>query len=241
MAEIDASNWTPGTRYFTQIATDNHAGWLYIITILSFVYVIMAFVIRFVVKYGVFKSPRTDIHVLLLANRSKGMYGHDDWALLASSILAVGQYIAVLAGLSKGLGKSSSLLSQSQIEDIQRVSELTLANGRTDAYYCSQYAAANSFLYILAHCGSKISTGILTLRLFENGRARNTYLCWFLVATSAIFGLGSVLSLAIGCTNPAFPVTPGQDAACPNRVSEDEHDFAAENADHFTFSSRVGG
>ncbi|KAK4503152.1 hypothetical protein PRZ48_006580 [Zasmidium cellare] len=159
MAEIDTSNWTPGTRYFTQITDDNHSGWLYIITLLSFVYVIIAFVIRFIVKYG--------------------MYGHDDWALLVSTVLAVGQYIAVLAGLSKGLGKSSTLLSNSQIDEIQR------------------YSASYAFLYILAHCGSKISTGILTLRLFENGRTRNTYLCWFLVAASAVFGLGSILSLAL--------------------------------------------
>ncbi|KAF2171697.1 hypothetical protein M409DRAFT_63311 [Zasmidium cellare ATCC 36951] len=181
MAEIDTSNWTPGTRYFTQITDENHSGWLYIITLLSFIYVVIAFVIRFIVKYG--------------------MYGYDDWALLVSTVLAVGQYIAVLAGLSKGLGKGSTLLSRGQIEDIQR------------------YAASYSFLYILAHCGSKISTGILTLRLFENGRTRNTYLCWFLVAASAAFGLGSILSLAVGCTNPAFPVIPGQDAACPNRIA----------------------
>lgn len=58
MVEIDTSNWTPGTRYFTQITDDNHSGWLYIITLLSFVYVIIAFVIRFIVKYGKLKIAR---------------------------------------------------------------------------------------------------------------------------------------------------------------------------------------
>lgn len=49
------------------------------------------------------------------------MYGNDDWALLVSTIIAVGQYIAELIGLSQGLGKSSTLLDQGQVESIQRV------------------------------------------------------------------------------------------------------------------------
>lgn len=58
MAEIDTSNWTPGTRYFTQITGDNHSGWMYIITVLSLVYVLIAFVIRFVVKYGALNDTK---------------------------------------------------------------------------------------------------------------------------------------------------------------------------------------
>lgn len=48
-------------------------------------------------------------------------YGYDDWALLASTVLAVGQYIAVLFGLSHGLGKSTRLLSATQIDKIETV------------------------------------------------------------------------------------------------------------------------
>lgn len=44
--------WPDGTRYLTQITKTDHAGWLWIITLLSFVYVVSTFVIRFVVKYG---------------------------------------------------------------------------------------------------------------------------------------------------------------------------------------------
>lgn len=163
------------------------------------------------------------------------MYGYDDWALLASFILAIGQYVSVLAGLSKGLGKSSSLLNHSQIEDIQRVSTAAVSTSVPDTDECSQYAAASSFLFILAHCGSKISTGILTLRLFENGRTRNHYLCWFLVAASSTFGLGAVLALALGCTKPGFPFTTSQDAACPNRVGEHDQYFGGQDADCFPF------
>lgn len=60
------------------------------------------------------------------------MYGHDDWALLAATILAIGQYISVLAGLSKGLGKSQKLLSISNLLELKRVGLLIvlLAEGR---------------------------------------------------------------------------------------------------------------
>ena len=50
------------------------------------------------------------------------MYGHDDWALLAATILAIGQYISVLAALSKGLGKSQKLLSIPNLLELKRVS-----------------------------------------------------------------------------------------------------------------------
>lgn len=49
------------------------------------------------------------------------MYGQDDWALLASTVAAVGQYTALLAALSNGLGKSFILLSTDQISIIEKV------------------------------------------------------------------------------------------------------------------------
>ena len=102
MADVDTSNWIPGTKFYTQISDTNHAGWLYIITLLSLCYIVIVFAVRFVVKYG--------------------MYGQDDWTLLASTILAAGQHIALLAGLGEGLGKSATLLSSAQLSDIEKVS-----------------------------------------------------------------------------------------------------------------------
>lgn len=101
MATVDTSDWIPGTRFFTQIDNTNHSGWLYIITLLSLCYIVIVFGIRFVVKYG--------------------MYGQDDWALLLSTLLAAGQHIALLAGLGEGMGKSTTLLSNAQLVDIERV------------------------------------------------------------------------------------------------------------------------
>lgn len=101
MSTVDTSNWSPGTHYYTQITAENKAGWLYIITLLSFCYILIVCAVRFVVKMG--------------------MYGRDDWALLASTTLAVGQHVAVLAGMSYGLAKSVALLHGSQLADIEKV------------------------------------------------------------------------------------------------------------------------
>ncbi|KAK4623688.1 hypothetical protein CLAFUW4_05711 [Fulvia fulva] len=177
-AAIDTANWIPGTRYFTQITEEDHSAWLYIITLLSFVYVIIAFIIRFIVKYG--------------------MYGHDDWALLASTVLAIGQYISVLVAVAKGLGKASGLLEYAVVQEIQR------------------YAAAHAYFFVLAHCCSKVSTAILTQRLFENGRRRNAQVCWALVIVAASFGVISVLALGIDCVDAGYVSIPDH---CPHRFT----------------------
>ncbi|CAK4030279.1 Hypothetical predicted protein [Lecanosticta acicola] len=161
---IDTSNWAPGTRYFTKITDTDHAGWLYIITLLSFVYALVALAIRFAAKYG--------------------MYGHDDWALLGSTGLAIGQYVSVLAALSKGLGKSQTLLGIHRLLELQR------------------YAAAHAYLFVLAHCASKLSTAVLTKRLFDNGSRRNIYTCWALIISSLFFGFVGILCLSSACSNP---------------------------------------
>lgn len=46
------SQWSPGTRYFVRINDNDHSGWLWIITVMSLIYVLVAFVVRFIVKYG---------------------------------------------------------------------------------------------------------------------------------------------------------------------------------------------
>lgn len=102
MATMDQSNWIPGTRYFTRVTSDDHTAWLYIITLLSLCYIAIVFVIRFVVKFG--------------------MYGHDDWALLVSTLLACAQHFALFGGIAKGMGKSTALLSQGAINTIESVS-----------------------------------------------------------------------------------------------------------------------
>ncbi|KAM3416746.1 hypothetical protein BST61_g8338 [Cercospora zeina] len=210
-----SAQWSPGTRYFARITDDDHSGWLWIITVMSLVYVLVAFVVRFVVKYGkgicssTFKRRKADTHQACKNMPRLGgektpcpdtvipRYGYDDWALLASTVLAVGQYIAVLFGLSQGLGQSTRLLAEAQIEKIE-----------------TQSNSAHVFLFFLAHAMSKISTALLTLKLFETGRARSLLLSRGLVILSAMYGVGSILAVAINCRSPSTPQPDS--SSCPN-------------------------
>lgn len=62
---------------------------------------VIVFAVRFVVKYG--------------------KYGNDDWTLLAATVVAIAQHMTVLAGLTAGMGKSSSLMSFEQLQIVERV------------------------------------------------------------------------------------------------------------------------
>lgn len=194
---MDQSNWIPGTRYFTQVTGEDHTAWLYIITLLSVCYMAIVFVIRFIVKFG--------------------MYGNDDWALLVSTLLASAQHFALFGGIAEGMGKSTALLSQGAINTIESVSLSTTVHveSLTDS---RQYAAMHAFLFVLSHCASKISTALLTQRLFSNGRNRNKYLCWALLATSILYGVWSILALAVACPSPGFALQASDQ--CSNRVGE---------------------
>jgi len=180
MSSADASDWPPGTHFYTRISEHDHAGWIYIITLISLCYMVIVFAVRFVVKYG--------------------KYGNDDWTLLAATVVAIAQHMTVLAGLTAGMGKSSSLMSFEQLQIVER------------------YAAAHSFLFIIAQCFSKLSTALLTKRLFQNGRNANFYVCWGLLGVSIFYGLWSILALAAACANPASPIPISSHEQCHGRV-----------------------
>lgn len=88
----------------------------------------------------------------------------------------------------------------------------------------TQYAAAHSFLFIIAQCFSKLSTALLTKRLFQNGRNANFYVCWGLLGVSIFYGLWSILALAAACANPASPIPISSHEQCHGRVSLGKHE-----------------
>lgn len=79
----------------------------------------------------------------------------------------------------------------------------------------------HAFLFVLSHCASKLSSALLTQRLFSNGRERNKYCCWVLLVVSAVYGVWSVLALAVACPSPGFALQASDQ--CGNRVRELDH------------------
>lgn len=76
----------------------------------------------------------------------------------------------------------------------------------------------HAFMFILSHCASKLSSALLTQRLFSNGRDRNKYCCWVLLGASVVYGLWSILALAVACPSPGFALQATDQ--CSNRVSD---------------------
>ncbi|KAK5122800.1 hypothetical protein LTR85_003715 [Meristemomyces frigidus] len=80
------------TYTFSPVTATDRAGIVWVAAILSLMFSILTLVTRFLIKF----------HAL----------GLDDWCIAASTLLAIGQYIAVYLGLSDGVGISSMLLGK---------------------------------------------------------------------------------------------------------------------------------
>ncbi|KAK4997693.1 hypothetical protein LTR66_002923 [Elasticomyces elasticus] len=87
-----------GTYYLTRITADDHAGWLWIVSLLTLVYPLFTCFVRLYVK--------------------RGIYSSDDWTLFASTVLSICQHTCLFVGLSYGLGKSTALLEKQNIASI---------------------------------------------------------------------------------------------------------------------------
>ena len=107
--------------------------------------------------------------------------GLDDWLLAASNTVALGQYITIYSGLSNGVGVSSTLLEEQHAKSL----------GRT--------VLASEILYLIALGLCKMSVVFFTKRLFTRDHKRAWVACNVALALSALWTIGSVLAVSIGC------------------------------------------
>ncbi|TID26479.1 hypothetical protein E6O75_ATG00972 [Venturia nashicola] len=80
------------------ITDTNKAGILWIASLLSGIYAILAILVRWYQK--------------------RKCFGIDDWICLAATIVGMGSFVAIYIALSQGLGKSTDLLSAAALQDI---------------------------------------------------------------------------------------------------------------------------
>ncbi|KAF2121707.1 hypothetical protein BDV96DRAFT_218452 [Lophiotrema nucula] len=149
---------TVGNR-FAPFTPDNHSAPLWIASLLGLIYVIGVLLIRLFIKVKVL--------------------GLDDWFIVASSLVAVGQYVAVYEGLGKGLGKTSN-----QVPDISSAASTVFA-GRI-LLLVSIYLAKCSGIFLLR-------------RLFVRDDRTHGLLCNLSLGLIIICGIGSVFIGTVGC------------------------------------------
>ncbi|EXJ59876.1 hypothetical protein A1O7_04023 [Cladophialophora yegresii CBS 114405] len=87
-------------RRFSQITPDDHAGSVWIASILCLIYSVLTLALRGHLRLRI--------------------YGMDDYIALAATLIQVGEVIAVMIGLNHGLGKTQLLLRPSEVTKASR-------------------------------------------------------------------------------------------------------------------------
>ncbi|GAB7323012.1 hypothetical protein MBLNU13_g05538t1 [Cladosporium sp. NU13] len=147
---------------FSEITSTDRAGVVWVASILSLLYSLSTLVARFFVKY----------HTL----------GYDDWLILAATIVALAQYIAVFVSLKQGLGISSLIQSEDAIRDL------------------GPGVLANGILFILAIALTKLSVVFFVKRLLTQELRKAWWFAHIVMGLTVAWTIASVLLVSVGCS-----------------------------------------
>ena len=147
---------------FAEITSTDRAGVVWVAAILSLLYSLSTLVARFFVKY----------HTL----------GYDDWLILAATVVAFAQYIAVFVSLKQGLGISSLIQSKDAAE--------SLGSG----------VLANGILFIIATALTKLSVVFFVKRLLTQELRRAWWATQVVLGLTVAWAIASVLLVSVGCS-----------------------------------------
>jgi hypothetical protein len=147
---------------FAEITSTDRAGVVWVASILSLLYSLSTLVARFFVKY----------HTL----------GYDDWLILAATVVALAQYIAVFVSLNQGLGISSLIQSEDAVRDL------------------GPGVLANSILFILAIALTKLSVVFFVKRLLTQELRKAWWFAHIVMGLTVAWTIASVLLVSVGCS-----------------------------------------
>ncbi|KAI1612445.1 hypothetical protein EDD37DRAFT_647988 [Exophiala viscosa] len=156
---------------FSPITPDDHAGSIWIATILCLIYSVITLTLRGHLRWK--------------------MYGMDDYLALAATVMQVGEVAAVMVGLNHGLGKTVNLLRQSEL---QKASRATFAG--QILFILSLTCAKASTLYLMMRLfnlsGPKANSQTRSRIFYWVGIG--------VLAGMATWGLLSVVALSVDCS-----------------------------------------
>lgn len=132
--------------------------------------------------------------------------GKDDWLIAGSTIVAVAQYIAIFVGLNRGVGRSSTLLTESYAREL------------------GQSVLASEVLFILSLMLSKLSIVVFMKRLLSRDHSAAWIACNAAIALTIAWGVGSALGISVECGPRRILYGPER---CPHKVRHDWVSIAA--------------
>ncbi|KAH6886872.1 hypothetical protein B0T10DRAFT_607723 [Thelonectria olida] len=146
------------------ITDSNKSPLVQVLTLMFLVVAILACLVRTGTKIYMIKALRVD-----------------DLLVIAATVLAIGQSIAVFVGCDNGLGKHSN----------------TLSSSTTDAFFKSQYSA--NALFIASLFCSKLS-GTMTLRIMSQKNQK-----WIILCCEVVVGLWGLTGLIVNLFQCRLP------------------------------------
>ncbi|KAG6365773.1 hypothetical protein INS49_007384 [Diaporthe citri] len=167
-----------GTVAFSPIEYNDHAGYLWIVTILGIIY--------------------SSFSGLARARIKKGIYGADDYLIGLATLLLYAQSAVIFQGLKNGLAKSEAITS----EDRWPIAGKTFL--------------ASEILSITILCLAKCSVASLVRRVFTFDIDKTWITCMGVLTFSAVWGLGSVVGLAVNCDS-GTTLTTSHPRYCPEQ------------------------
>lgn len=109
---------------FSPITQDNHAGYLWIATLLAAIYAILSILVRSYIKRNCFGADD-----IICVAATVGVRSTVKTAFLSDhQVFGTGSFVAISVGLSHGLGKSSASVDATKLQDIGEVCSITVAH-----------------------------------------------------------------------------------------------------------------
>ncbi|KIV96677.1 hypothetical protein, variant [Exophiala mesophila] len=160
---------------FSRITPDDHAGSLWIASLLCLVYSVITLALRGHLRWK--------------------MYGPDDYLATVATALHIGEVVAIIIGLQHGLGQTQTLLRESDIVD---ASKATFA--AQILFILSAAALKAATLYLMMRLfnlsGSKVQNQTRSRYLYWTSLA--------LLALMALWGVSAIVAVSVNCSVPGF-------------------------------------
>jgi len=144
-----------------RLTPDDHRAPLWVCTLICLVFVVLGVLTRLYVR---FKS-----------------LGWDDWIILGAFMVGTAQFMTTIAGMVRGLGQSSRVLSDEKVA----------ANGRI--------FLASEALFVITIWTVKHSVLATVERVLGPNEKMQRVVCWVLQAVTAMLGVASLVAILVSC------------------------------------------
>jgi hypothetical protein len=166
------------------ITATSHGGYITITAALMTVWMVLFYAIRVIVRLA-FNS----------------FFAADDIVVTVGTVFALVQSIVTIVAVHFGIGKHVDSLSSRALDQAGTVSSLFIETEVLELTMLQSIYAAD-ILFIVAICLAKISSSELVARLTR--KREHLVACRIASATIAVWGIGSLLSIGVGC-HPKHP------------------------------------